>query len=255
MERLSGELRSLVDAERAEGEPSPDELERTRRALLARVGAAGAAAGVIGSLAKSASGAGAASVAPAAGALTKTTGTTLALALKIGVPLLIAGGVAALAVPRWTEHPPRQTPAVVAPAVPARAGRPATAPESAPAPLPEPTPQTTTDMVVPPAPRVAPGASAEHGVPSLVEEVRLLQEAQRSLKGGQPGAALTVLAEHERRFPKGQLALERSAVRIAALCALGRTAEAKQRGAAVLARHGGSAIAEQVRATCAGNGR
>jgi hypothetical protein len=91
-------------------------------------------------------------------------------------------------------------------------------------------------------------------VPSLAEEVRLLQDAQRSLKGGQPGAALMVLAEHERRFPKGQLAVERSAVRIAALCALGRTAEAKQRGAAFLARHGGSAIAEQVRASCAGEG-
>lgn len=251
MERLSPELRSLADAERAEGEPSPDDLERTRRALLARVGAAGAAAGVIGSLAKSASGAGAASVTPAAGALTKA---TLVLALKIGVPVLIAGGVAALAVPRWTEHPPPQTRAAVAPAAPATAERAVAAPETAPAPLPEPMPEPTTEGVAPPAPRVAAGASAEHAVPSLDEEVRLLREAQRSLKGGQPGAALTVLAEHERRFPKGQLALERSAVRIAALCALGRTAEAKQRGAAFLARHGGSAIAEQVRASCAGDG-
>jgi hypothetical protein len=245
MERLSPELRSLVDAERAEGEPSADQLERTRRALLARVGAAGAAAGVVGSLAKSASGAGAA---PVAGALGKT---TLVLALKVGVPVLIAGGVAAIAVPRWTEPAPRQTPAAVAPAKMERA---IAAPE--PPPHPEPALQPTSDMVVPPAPRVAPGASSgEHAVPSLAEEVRLLQEAQRSLKSGQPGAALAALAEHERRFPRGQLAVERGAVRIAALCALGHTAEAKQRGAAFLARHGGSAIAEQVRASCAGNGR
>jgi hypothetical protein len=44
---------------------------------------------------------------------------------------------------------------------------------------------------------------------------------------GLPEEALKALAEHERKFPTGSLAEDRMAARVQALCALGRTAEAK----------------------------
>jgi hypothetical protein len=62
---------------------------------------------------------------------------------------------------------------------------------------------------------------------SLAQEVAILSRASAKLHGGQPAAALGVLAEHQRRFPRGVLAQERIAARVQALCALGRVGEAK----------------------------
>ncbi|HET7543213.1 MAG TPA: hypothetical protein VFK05_25240 [Polyangiaceae bacterium] len=61
---------------------------------------------------------------------------------------------------------------------------------------------------------------------SLAEEVALLSRAETELHAGRPAKALVVLAEHQRKFPRGALAEERTAARIQALCALGRTEEA-----------------------------
>ncbi len=61
---------------------------------------------------------------------------------------------------------------------------------------------------------------------SLGDEVALLTLAGKELHSGKPEAALRTLEEHQRRFPSGALAVERSAARIQALCALGRTSQA-----------------------------
>ena len=61
---------------------------------------------------------------------------------------------------------------------------------------------------------------------SLGEEVAILTRAEKELHNGRPAAALKALDEHQRRFASGALAQERSAARIQALCALGRTSEA-----------------------------
>lgn len=249
MERLNADLQSLVDAERAEATPTQGELDGVRRSLLARVGTAAAAGATATTLAKTAAGAATgASGAAAAGA-------GAGLVLKLGASALVLGGLAVFALPRWastTASSPKAN--VVATASAPRAPE-AAAPAS-----------PTTAPVVPagePAPEERPvrtrstasgASSVEHGAPPLAEEVRLLKAAQKALNAGNAAAALEALAEHQRRFPRGQLALERSAVRIGALCALGRTAEARRAGAAFLERHASSTLAEQVRGSCAGGG-
>jgi hypothetical protein len=63
---------------------------------------------------------------------------------------------------------------------------------------------------------------------TLSEEASLLQGAQRALAEKEPALALEILAEHERRFVSGALTEERKAARVLALCALGRTGEARE---------------------------
>jgi hypothetical protein len=62
---------------------------------------------------------------------------------------------------------------------------------------------------------------------SLGQEVQILSRAERELHNGRPELALKALDEHQRRFASGALVQERSAARVQALCALGRTQEAK----------------------------
>jgi hypothetical protein len=61
----------------------------------------------------------------------------------------------------------------------------------------------------------------------LALEVAILSRASSDLYGGRPANALKALEEHQRRFPAGALAEERTAARIRALCALGRVNEAQ----------------------------
>jgi hypothetical protein len=69
----------------------------------------------------------------------------------------------------------------------------------------------------------APSAAMRDG---LSDEVAILSRAETELHAGRFESALKALDEHERRFPRGALTEERTAARIQALCALGRTAEA-----------------------------
>jgi hypothetical protein len=85
---------------------------------------------------------------------------------------------------------------------------------------------------------------------SLPEEVRLLSKAEQQLHGGHADDALRTLGEHERRFPGGFLAEERLAARVQALCALGRTAEAKADLAKLTRTNPGSANFDRARRFC-----
>ena len=78
------------------------------------------------------------------------------------------------------------------------------------------------------APKTAPGASIPVQPEShLAEEVALLSKATSALHSGRAQEALATLAEHQRRFPRGALGLQRRAARAQALCQLGRKAEAR----------------------------
>jgi hypothetical protein len=72
----------------------------------------------------------------------------------------------------------------------------------------------------------APTASARRS-DRLAQEVTILSRAARELRGGRAAEALKALDEHQRKFPSGALAEERRAAKAQALCALGRSAEAK----------------------------
>jgi hypothetical protein len=70
-------------------------------------------------------------------------------------------------------------------------------------------------------------APAARSLDSLAKEVEMLSEASADLHAGRPAAALTVLDEHQRKFPHGGLVQERTSARIQALCALGRISDAQ----------------------------
>lgn len=56
---------------------------------------------------------------------------------------------------------------------------------------------------------------------TLAEEVALVRAAQRSLRDGAPGEALTLLSTHATRFPTGVLREDRMALQVLSLCAQG----------------------------------
>ena len=229
MDPLDPELHSLVAAERGEVEPSTADRERIGRSLLPRVGA-GFGLG-LSLVASPATGAAAASGA--------------GLLLKVASVVALASAVAVVAVPRLSNSgapAPKASPAAaMAPAQPA-----APTPSPSAAVEPEPLPPTPSDA---PAART-PSPSAAPSLPPLAEEARLLKQAQQALRDGQAGAALAALTEHQRRFPRGQLALERSAARIQALCGLGQKQQAEREGKAFLKQHPSSGLSAQVRASC-----
>jgi predicted lipid-binding transport protein (Tim44 family) len=230
MEPLDPELQSLVAAERREVEPTFAERERVAKSLARRVGGGfGAALGLMTTKA-----AGAAAVSSSVG-----------LALKLSVALLLAGTAALVVVPRLTQREARPAPA-------ARSASPtpshtATLAQTETAPLmPPPEPPAKTDD----APGPARGSPAARPLPPLAEEARLLKQAQQALRAGEPQVALASLAEHQRRFPQGQLALERNAARLTALCALGHTPQTLSEARTFLQQHPQSGLSQQVRASC-----
>jgi hypothetical protein len=92
---------------------------------------------------------------------------------------------------------------------------------------PEPQANGTLTASKPTADRVeARPVASHHAKDKLAEEVALLSRAEAALHSGKPMVALEVLNEHEHKFRDGLLAEERTAARVQALCALGRTAEA-----------------------------
>jgi hypothetical protein len=66
----------------------------------------------------------------------------------------------------------------------------------------------------------------------LQQEIQLLEEARRRL-ASEPAQAHRVLLEHERRFPGGQLRIEREFLLIDALARLGRRGDAEERARAL----------------------
>lgn len=229
MEPLDPELRDLVAAERGGVEPSQADRERVARSLSTRLGVGlGLGAGLLSTQAAGAAGTGA------------------GLALKL-VAALVVAGAAAIVIPRATQ-----------PAEPARAKP--VQPARAPSTVTPPVASAAAPDVAGAAPRVEPEPRAPERVrassavpsapPPLGEEARLLKRAQQALRDGQPRAALVALAEHQRRFPSGQLSLERSAARLNALCALGRTPEVEREARAFLEQYPGSRLSAQVRSSC-----
>jgi hypothetical protein len=139
------------------------------------------------------------------------------LTLKAGLAALVAGSSLALlvtALDRPAPVPPKPAPAVAVPA--------------APSPKPEVAPPAT----APPAEDVSaePARKPPTARPSprdtLALEESLLERARESL--GTPSRALALLAEHERRFPSGELTAERLYLSARAHQKAGNTAQARK---------------------------
>jgi hypothetical protein len=85
----------------------------------------------------------------------------------------------------------------------------------------------------------------------MAQERSLVQGARMALVRGQPASALSLLSEHETRFPRGQLTEEREALRIEALVRLGRRDEARTRAARFRAAYPQSLLLPVIEASIA----
>jgi hypothetical protein len=85
---------------------------------------------------------------------------------------------------------------------------------------------------------------------SVREEAALLASARAAISRGEARVALERLDQHAVRFPSGVLLEERRAVRVLALCASGKTSEARAAAAAFVADSPRSPLVSSVRGAC-----
>ena len=143
--------------------------------------------------------------------------------------------------------------AVAAGAVAALHGRSApaprvTAPPSAPVTTAGPAPAESPALHEQPAPPIArPHAArtAPKGDP-FTAELELLQRAHTAYTRREFSLALTLIAEHARRFPRGRLAEQREALRVRSLAGAGRADEAHRAAAAFAAQFPRSVLLPRV---------
>lgn len=89
-------------------------------------------------------------------------------------------------------------------------------------------------------------ASAAKPVDPLKDELALLQRVRSALAAERAGAALTLLAQYERRHPRGQLRQEATVLRVQALEARGKQAQADRLAEDFLEKNPTSAHAPQI---------
>ncbi|MBV1861023.1 MAG: sigma-70 family RNA polymerase sigma factor [Nannocystaceae bacterium] len=101
------------------------------------------------------------------------------------------------------------------------------------------------------SPSSVPTPEAEpRAVPGLQAEAALVRDASAALAQGDPKTALTRVAEHRSRFPEGSLSDAATALRIEALCADGRSRQARTEAATLLRETPTSPVAARVRRAC-----
>jgi len=101
-------------------------------------------------------------------------------------------------------------------------------------------PPVDNQAVTPPstlaAPTATPSPARARGPSSKNAELSLLRPARDALSRGEFTGALSLTAEHARRFPNGSMVEEREALRVMGLAGLGRGQEAKRAANAFHAR-------------------
>ena len=158
-------------------------------------------------------------------------------------PFQARGGAVTKLAPVPTPAPITK-PAPIPPLAPV--ATPALAPKAGPAPRPASVP--TSAPAAEPAPLAKP--APEPLVSSLRDELAALARAQAALRRGDGAAALIALDAPSPRPP--QLAAERATLRILALCAVGRSAEARRAATALERLEPGSLQRDVISRSCAG---
>jgi type IV secretory pathway VirB10-like protein len=215
MDDLSPGVRSLLQAADGFDDPSPEDAQRVRRAVLTRVGAIGVTAAVV-----------------TAGSTQAKAASIMSIAAKLTAALAVtAGGVVAT----WTYVNHSHEVAVSAPApvkakavtapmtqapVPA-AEAPIVSPEDVK--LEEETPAPKSARTVPHAAKSAEKsepAKTEPSAADLEAEMKLIRGADAALRAGRASEALSLLAQHQAEHPHASLAHEREGLRAIANCQL-----------------------------------
>jgi hypothetical protein len=169
---------------------------------------------------------------------TITSRTKIAWAVAAAVLLFAFGAIALHLGYRLNDRPapPAESPKRPAPAV--QAPRAVLLPES--------TTEVEPALPLPPprSPKARPAAIPKTIIDTeaYAVELKVLQPAQRAVARRDFTSALETIAEHQHRFPSGQLAEEREALRVKALLGLGRTADAQRAGTAFRERFPRSAL-------------
>lgn len=171
---------------------------------------------------------------------------SLALTFAAGAGAGVGVTTVVFLVSRASAPPPAASARAVrsAPLVPSATVEPFPSSQAPVAPLP-PSPAAPHPKPVPrPSDSEHDGAAAAEAQPTP-DELALVARAQAAL-ARTPGAALSIVAEHERAFPHGALTQEREVVAIDALLRLNRRAEAEARAARFHQRFPGSAHGRRV---------
>ncbi len=276
MTQLHRRARDLI-ARAADGDrPTRAQRARLRASVLAQVGGAvvaGAAGTAAGTKVAAAAVATAEAGAPAAltGVSAAAGGSLATLAAKVVTVAALTLGVGTGSYVLVAHHAQDSTVAESTPAatfsVP-RTTLPSTSPPVAPPPIALSEPKSAPDnrgsagnagpqsrgaiaRTVEPRAAVSPSSGSAE---TLEAETRSLRDALASLRDGQAERALAALDDQNVLFAHGALGEEREATRIDALCALGRTDEARAAATRFLDEHPRSLLATRVRASCGGVG-
>jgi hypothetical protein len=231
MNDLDPETRALLELGRLGDDPADHEVARNRAALGKRLGAAALGAGALASSASKA-----------------TAAVSLGSAAAVKGALL-ASAVLALGVATWhfAGSSPGTGSALAPQSDPSAKALPTPVPEAVLAPA----PAAVAEPSAPQIPIKRNEAPARAVPPrSIKEELELVRSAQQALNRGDAGSALTLLAEHARKYPSGALWQDREASRVFATCRLGDAAGARALADAFLRRAPLSPFADRVRATC-----
>ncbi|MBK6920016.1 MAG: sigma-70 family RNA polymerase sigma factor [Deltaproteobacteria bacterium] len=231
----SDELPRMVASARAHDRPGDADERRMWAAMAPMLGHAAVAAGT------------------GVGAGTSWLIAAVAAAAAIAIGLHAPSGRDAATTPAEAVLP-------LAPALDPTAPEPATLPRVMP---PPPEPSATPQAAVRPTPRprepqraaaieAATAAAAQDQPPEpahdLAAELALIDEATAALARSDPEAALAALDRHRSAFRHGQLADVRDSTLVAALCAAGRTEDARAQDQRL--RRGSSSVATARRAPC-----
>ena len=239
MTKLSPEAKSLLDAQRASFEPDPARLARVHASLVTGLGIGSAGTG--GAAAKAA---------------VVATSTARRVVLTVLAGVIGVGAIALTLRVLWpsarTATTPQANANAVTPSVSSAAESASvpTVPSATPAPPPGDAPVTAASAK--PAPRSA-GSASSGDADSLAEELALMREARSALSSGNPAGALALLDQHAARYPRGTLTQERLATRIFALCALGRTSQARAEALRFERAAPKSPLLPRIHASCAGS--
>ena len=165
-------------------------------------------------------------------------------AAALGVVLGTAAVAVSTGVIEWTPTQQAEEVATAAKPVPARKAAAPIATQALPIqlePLVESPPE---EPKVNPSPSL-PAASVAASTGTLSAEAALLEQARREMRQA-PEVALSIAAEHAARFPRAQLASERTLIQIEALHRLGRDTEARGLASRLLAGSSAGLYAERV---------
>ncbi|MBK6689012.1 MAG: hypothetical protein IPG45_31380 [Deltaproteobacteria bacterium] len=226
MTELGPEGRRLLESAKAAQSPSAADRARVRQAVAAAGVGGGAAVGL-------------GATAGTAKAATSAAGSA-GVFLKVGAAVVVASGVGAGGYVLWPEAAPP------APAI------------KAPAPPPPPKIEAVVEVAppsAPPAEEVVEKKPKRRTEPKVVEdlaaEATLLHRAQSAWRNKDSQAALQVLEDHRRRYPRSQLSSERDGLRVLVLCDLGRNAEARTLAKKFLRQAPDSPLRASVEESCA----